>query len=75
MVNVYNELIAQLKATGLSSDFSNKIADCLSEDIEHITNEYFQDVLTGRIKKVKKAIQTTLIRAAGQLTKQNKETL
>ena len=60
-MNVLNELITALKDTGLSDKLSIDIAELISRGISDITPAYTNDVMIGRLKKVKKAIQVTLL--------------
>lgn len=66
MKNVYNELIAALKKTGLSDKFSCALAEHLIGDIYDypVKGTYNDDVSKERLIMIKKAIQATLIKTA-----------
>lgn len=62
----YNQFIAELKLTGLCSEFSEQIADLIcNDDIFEgkATNEIKQEAYKSRMTKVKKAIKSTFINA------------
>ena len=64
MKNVYNELLAQLKLTGLSESLSIELTEALMNGLYEtkVNGTHWDDVAKMRLTKVKKAIAGTLTR-------------
>jgi len=74
-MNIYKEFLAALKETGLSDSYCAEIGEMMSrslynKDESKINNpSYYDEIMTARLMKLKKAIQTALINAKVSTTR------